>query len=188
LPKPSSRLLYICLSTDIYMLLLTIHPKYISNQNSQSRYLKKLVTHWCILSYIIFAHLYLLVSIALTVTNTLLAYNFLFRVGRINLATFGAALTSPCCGHTGSSMRLSCSISDLMSAAQSCLLSVGLSTSPFQLSQSSESETLSSALSSSHLTDWRLFLQIRQTFNIWVCPPWMFFADKAGGKGDLSNN
>jgi hypothetical protein len=31
----------------------------------------------------------------------------------------------------------------------------------------------------------RLF---RRTFNVCVCPPGRFFADKAGGKGDLSYN
>jgi len=52
LPKDSLHLLYICLSTDSYKLLLTIRPKYISNWNSWSSYLKKLLTHWCILSTI----------------------------------------------------------------------------------------------------------------------------------------
>jgi len=47
---------------------------------------------------------------------------------------------------------------------------------------------LSGVLSSSLSTGWCLILLIQRTFNIWVGPPGMFFADKAGGKGDLSDN
>jgi len=150
--------------------------------------MKKLVKHWRILSYFVFTPLFLLVSIALTVTNTFSACLFDFRVGWISLGTFGAALTSRCSWHSGSSMLLSWSISDSTSAAQSSSLSFGLSKSPFQLSQSSVSEMLSGALSSSLVTGWRLILQIRQTFKIWVHPPGRSFAGKSGGKGDLSDN
>jgi len=89
---------------------------------------------------------------------------------------------------SGSSMLLSWSISDSTSAAQSSSLSVGLSKSPFQFSQSSVSEMLSGAQSSSLSTGWRLILRIWQKFNILVCPPGRSFADKGGGKGDLSVN
>jgi len=68
------------------------------------------------------------------------------------------------------------------------LLSFGLSNSPFQFSQSSVSEMLSGALSSSLLTGWCLILRTQRTFKIWVCPPGRSFANKAGGKGDLSDN
>jgi len=47
---------------------------------------------------------------------------------------------------------------------------------------------LSGVLSSSHSTGSRLFLRIRLTCNVWVPPPARSFADKGGGKGDLSNN
>jgi len=129
------------------------------------------VKHWRILSYFFFTPLFLLVSIALTVTNTISACLFVFRVGRINPETFGATLTSRRSGHSGSLMLLSCSISDSMSAAQSSSLSFGLLKSPFQLSQSSVSEMLSGAVSSSLSTGWRLILRIWRTFKIWVCSP-----------------
>jgi len=47
---------------------------------------------------------------------------------------------------------------------------------------------LSGALSPSLSTGWWLILRIRWTFNIWVRPPGRSFADKGGGKGDLSDN
>jgi len=47
---------------------------------------------------------------------------------------------------------------------------------------------LSGARSLSLSTGWRLILQIRRTFKIWVLTPGRSFADKAGGKGDLSDN
>ena len=144
--------------------------------------------HWCILSYIFFTPIFLLVSIALTVTNTFSACLIDFRVGRINPETFGAALTSDCSGHSESSMLLSYCTSDSTSATQSSSLSFGLSKSPFQLSQSLVSGMLSGALSSSLLTGWQLILRIRWRFNIWVRSPGRSFADKACGKGDLSVN
>jgi len=67
-------------------------------------------------------------------------------------------------------------------------LSFGLSKSPFHLSQYSVSEMHSGVLSSSRSTGWRLILQIRWTFNIWVRPSGKSFADKNGGKGDLPGN
>jgi len=146
------------------------------------------VKHWRILSYFFCTTLFLLVSIALSITNTFSACVFDFRVGQINLGTFGAALTSCCSGHFGFSMPSSFSISDSTSATQSSSLSFRLSKSPFQLSQSSVSEMLSGALSSSLCTGWQLILQIRWTFNIGVCPPVRSYADKAGDKGDLSDN
>jgi len=47
---------------------------------------------------------------------------------------------------------------------------------------------LTGALFPSLSTEWWLTLQIRWTFDIWVRPPGTSFADKAGGKGDLSHN
>jgi len=146
------------------------------------------VKHWCILSNFFFTPLFLLVWIALTVINSFSACLFAFHVGWINRGTFGAALTSRCSAHSGSSMLLSCSRSHSMSSAQSSLLSFGLSMSPFQLSQSSVSEMLSVVQCSSHSSGWPLILRIQQTFNIWVHPPGRSLADKSGGKGDLSDN
>jgi hypothetical protein len=92
-----------------------------------------------------------------------------------------------CSGHCRSSMLLSCCISDSLSATQLSLQSFGLSKSWFQFCQSSVSEMLAGALCSSQLTGWRLTFQIWWTCNIWVRPPGRSFADKAGGKGDLSD-
>jgi len=186
MPKDWLRLLYIFLWTDIHTLLLTIRTQYISNWNSRSCYIK-LVNHWRILSYFFFPPLFLRVSAAFTVTNNFSACLIDFRVGQTNPGTFGAALTSCCSGHSGCSMPLFCSISDSSSAAQSSSLSIGLSKWPFHCSQSSVSEILSGALSSSLWTGWRLILRIRRTFKIWVRPPGRSFADKGGGKGDLSD-
>ena len=144
--------------------------------------------HWCILPNFFFTPIFLLVWIALTVFKTVPACLFDFRVRRINLEKFGVALTSGCSGQCGSSMRSACSISDSTSAGQSSSLSYGLSKSRFQLSQSSESEMVSVALSSSLSTGWRLILRSRWTFNIWVHPPGRSIPDQGGGKGDLSDN
>ena len=187
MPKDSLRLIYIYLWTDIHTLLLTIPPYYISNWNSWSSYIKP-VNHWPILSYLFCSPLILRVSTPLTISNTFSACLFDFRVGRTNLGTFGAALTSCCPGHYGSSLQLLGPTSDSSSAAQSSSLSFGLSKSSFQFSQSSVSKMVSGALSWSLSTGWRLILQNWWTFTIWVGPPGRFFADKAGGKCDLSDN
>jgi len=150
--------------------------------------MKKQVKHWCILSDFCFTPLFLLVSIALPIINTIPACLLDFRVGQINQETFGAALTSRCSGHSGSSMLLSCSISDSTSTMQSSSLSFGLSKSPFRLSQASVSKMLSGALSSSLSTGWQLSVRILGTFNIGVRPPGRSFVDKGGGKGDLPDN
>jgi len=146
------------------------------------------VKHWRILSYFFSTPLFLLVSVTLSFINIFSAWLFDFHVGRICPGTFGAALISRCSGHSGSSMLFSCSISDSTSAVQSFWQSFGLSKSLFQLSQSSVSQMLSGALSSSLSTRWQLILRIRWTFNIWVRPPGKFFADKCGGNGDISDN
>jgi len=150
--------------------------------------MKVLVNHWRILSYCCFTPLYLLVSITLTVVITYSGCLFGLHVGRINWGTFGVALTSRCSGYSRSSMLLSLSISDSTYATQLSSLSFELSNSSFQLSQSSVSEMLSGSPSSSLLTGWRLIPLIWQAFDIWVCPLGRFFADTAGGKGDLSDN
>jgi len=161
---------------------------YISNYNSRSRYIKQLVKHWRILSYIVFTPLFLLVSIALTVVNTFSACLFDLRVGWINPGTFGVALTSCCPGHSRSSILLSCSISDSISAAEWSLLSSGLSQSPFQLNQSTVSKMVSGKLSSSLSSGWRLIIRIQQIFNIWVRSLGKSFADRGGGKWGLSDD
>ena len=146
------------------------------------------MTHWRILSYVLSTPLFRLVSIALTVTNTVSACPFDFPVGQINTGTFGLALTSCWSGHSGSWMLLSSSIWDSTSATQSSLLSFGLSRSQLQFSQSSVSEILSGALSSPLLTRWRLILRIWWRFINLVCSPGRSFADKAGCEGDISQS
>ena len=47
---------------------------------------------------------------------------------------------------------------------------------------------LSGVISSWIPAAWRSILLIRRTFNSWVCPPRIFFAGKAGGQGDISDN
>jgi len=187
MPKDSLRLLYIYLWTDIQTIFLTIPPWYISNRTSRSCY-KKLVNHWRIPSYFSFPLVFLRVSTPLTVTNTVSACLFDFRVGRTNLSRLGASLPSCCSGHSGSSMPVFGSISDSSSAAQSSSLSFELSKSPFQFGQSLVSEMFSGTLFLSLSNGWRLILRIWQTFKIWVRPAERSFADKAGGKGDLSDN
>ena len=182
LPKDSLRPPYICLSTDILKWLLNIIPYYISNWLSRSSYIFKLVNHSCILPYLFLITWYLLVSIALTITDPCSACLFDFRVGRINQGSFGVALTSHSSGFAGSSMPLSCSISESMSAAASTSLSFGLTKSQFYLSQFSVSEIPACALSSSLSTAWQLILLIQWTFNIWIRPPVRSIADKVVAK------
>ena len=142
-------------------------------------------TYWCILSYYLLFLLFLLGSIELTITNPHSAYLFDFRVGRIDLGTFGAALTSLWSGLSGSSMQSPSSIPDSMSASQMSLLPFEFSKAPFKWSQFFVSEILSSAPDSSHWAGWRSILFSWRTFNTWVCPPGRSIAHKAGGKGDL---
>ena len=144
--------------------------------------------HWCILSDFFFTALFLLVSTALTITNTLSACLFDFRGGWIDPGTFSVVHTSCCSGHSGSSMWLPGSTLDWTSAVQLPSLSFVLSRSSCQFSQSSVSEMLSGTLLTSVSTEWWFILLIPRIFNIWVRPPGRFFADKAGGKGDLSDN
>jgi len=79
-------------------------------------------------------------------------------------------------------------MSDSTSVAQSSSVSFGLSKLPFKSSQSSMSERLSGALSSSHSTGWRLIVWIRWTFNLRVRSPGRSLADKAGGHDALSDS
>ena len=144
--------------------------------------------HWHILSFLFFTPCFLLISIALTVTNSFSAFLFDFQVGRINPWTFGAVLTSQCNGHSVSSMPLPYSISDSKSALQLSSVSFGLSKSLFLSSQSSVYEMHSSAPSPWLSTGWQLVLRLRLTCNIWVRPPGRSFAHKAGAKGDRSDN
>ena len=160
LPKGSLGLLYICLWPNIHKLLLTIRPWYISNWNSRSSYKKKAENHWRILFYVFLILLFLLSTIALSISNTSPACHFDFRVGRINAGTFGAAPTSRCSQHSASWMLLWCLLSDSMSAVKSSSLSFGLCKSPFQSSQFSVSEMLSGVRFSSLSTGWRLICLI----------------------------
>ena len=68
------------------------------------------MNHWRILSNFFFTVLFLLGSIALTITNTFSASLVDFRVGQTNPGTFGVAVTSCCSRHSGSSMPLLCYI------------------------------------------------------------------------------
>ena len=141
---------------------------------------------WRILSVFVFTPLFLLDSIALSVTNAFAACLFDFCVDRINPGTFSVALSFHCSGHSQSSKPLPCSISDSPSAAQSSLLSFGLSKSPFQFRQFLVSEMLPGVLSSSLSNGWWLILRIWWRINSWVCPPGRSFPDNASGEGDHS--
>jgi len=77
---------------------------------------------------------------------------------------------------------------DYCSAAHSSSLSLGLSKSPFQFSHLSVSKMLSGVLSSSLQIGWWLIVWIWRIFKISACPPGRSFADKYGGRGDLSDN
>jgi len=188
LPTDSLRLLYMCLSTTACMRLLTMHRQCISNWNSRSRYIQKLVKHWHILPYIVLNPIFLHLSITLILTNTCSTSPFEFHVRQMNSETFGAALTFCCSRVSGSSMPLPCSISDSKSATQACLLSLGLCMVSFQLRQFSVLEMLSGVHFSSLLTGKWSILLIRWIFQIWVHPPGRFFVYKACGKGDLSRH
>jgi len=140
------------------------------------------------MSYCFLFPLLLLVSILLTIINTYATCFFDHCVGQINPWTFGAALAFCCSGAFISLIPLSCSISDSLSASQSSLLSFGLSQLPFQSRYILVSEILSGELSLSLLADWWSTRLIHRIFNIWVCSPGRFFADRAAGAGDLSDN
>ena len=132
--------------------------------------------------------LFLYVSVALTVINTFWSILFVLHIGRINPGTYGVALTTCFTGLSEFSTTLPCSTWDSSLDSRSCLQSCGLSTSQFQISQFMVSEMLSGSLFPSQFAGWRSILQIRWTFNTWVSPPGRFFADKASGKRNLSNN
>ena len=76
------------------------------------------------------------------VKNTFSACLFDFCVGRINLATFGAVLTSHCSGHSGCSIPLPSTIPSSLSAAWSSLLAVELFKLTVKFSRSSVTEIL----------------------------------------------
>jgi len=141
-----------------------------------------------ILSNIILIPLFSLISYALTVTNTFSACLTALHVGQINPGTFVAVLTSRHSLLPGSWMPLSCSISNSTSAAQSALLSFGLSKSLLRFSKFWMSEMVSGVLSSSFSIRWPSVHLICWTSNIWVRPPGRSCADTGGGKGDRSDN
>jgi len=144
--------------------------------------------HWLNEFYCFLFPWFLVVVIVLTVRKIFSACFFDLSVGRINLGTFGAALTSSCSGVLGSSIPLSSCMSDSLFASQFSELSFGLSKSPILSSQFLVSRMLSAALSSSHTAGWRSILCIRRTFYSWLLPPRRFVAETAGGTGDLSDN
>jgi len=127
-------------------------------------------------------------EVQLAVINPFSACFVDLGAGRINPGTFDAALMTLCSGLSDALMPLPNSVWDSSSALQWSSLWFGLSRSPFQLSQFSVLEMLSVALFSSLSTGWPSILPIQHTFNTWVSSPGRFFADKAGGKGDLSDN
>jgi len=146
------------------------------------------IIHWRILSYLFLIPLFLFVSIILTVMNVVSTVFCDIRIGRINAGTFGAAMTFHWSGVCESSLPLSSSIPNWLSASQSSSLSFESYRSPLQLSQLSVSEMLSGDILSSLSAGGRSIRLIPQTFSIWVHPPGRSFADKAGGKGDFSYN
>jgi len=84
--------------------------------------------------------------------------------------------------------HFSSSMSESLSASHSSSLSFVLPQSLSQWSQFSESEMLSGVVSwSLFAVSWSI-LVIRRTFNTWLRPPGRWFAAKAGGTGDLSDN
>jgi len=145
-------------------------------------------TYWPTLSYFFLFPLFLLVSIAVTFINTVSACYIVHHVGRINLGTFGAALTCRCSGLPGASMPLSSSIWDSMLASRLSSLAFRISASPFKLSQFTKSEMLSDELCPPLPGGCWSILLIRRTFNTSVRPPGRSFADNACGNGDLSDN
>jgi len=145
-------------------------------------------TYSCILTYIFLFRLLLLISKALTITNTCSAFPFDFRVGWINPGMCGAAFSSCCSGLSESLMPLYSSISDSTSALESSSLSFRLSKSPSQFCQFWVSEMLSGGLSSSLATRRQSILLNWRTSNTCFHSPGRFFADETGGKGDLSDN
>jgi len=145
-------------------------------------------TYWPNLSYFFLFPFFLLVSIALTVINPYSAIVINLRVGQINPGTFGVALTTQCSELSEAFMPFSGYASDTLTASLSSLLSFGSFKSPFQLRQFSGSGMHSIALSSSRLAGWWSIHFIWWTFNSSVCPPGSSFADKAGGKDELSKN
>jgi len=140
------------------------------------------------LSYFFWFPLFHLVSIALTATINFSAFFFYLHDGQMNLGTFGVAQTPHCSGVSGSSMPLSRSTSDSSSASQLSSLTFQLSMSSFQLSQFAVLEMLLSALYSYLSARKRSIFLIHHAFNIWVSLTKRSFADKAGGRGDLSYN
>jgi len=122
------------------------------------------------------------------VINNFSAIFFEIHVGQINLGTLGVAIRSPCSSLSRSSMPLSSSIWDKLSASLLSSLAFGLAQSTFQSRHVSESEMLWGVLSSTISAGWRSILLILRPFKTWVHSTGRCFADKAGGKDDLSDN
>ena len=142
----------------------------------------------CILSCVVLICLFLIISIALTIRNLILACVFNFCVCQIKLGMFGVAVASRCSGFSWFSMPLSSSISDSTSTLQLSLLSFGLSKSPFQFSQFSVCEMLPDTLFSLLSTWWQSIRSIQHTLNGPICSAGRSFEHQSGGKGDHSDN
>ena len=102
--------------------------------------------------------LFLLVSIAVTTINHCSACFIDLHVGQINLGQFGAAHAFQYSGLSVTSIPISCSIVDQLSASPSLLVAFGSYKSKFQSSQFSGSAMLSDGLSSSLLAGLALIL------------------------------
>jgi len=156
---------------------------------SWSNYIKNLVKlHGSIQSYIFFIPVFLLVSIVLTVINTFSVFFIDRQIGRINVQTFDVAVTIWCYGVLESSMPLSSTMSDSLSASQLSSLSFGLSKSPFQSRKLVVSEMHSGALSLSHSAGWQPIRLIQWTFTTLVHSPGRYFGDNTGARSDVSDN
>ena len=140
------------------------------------------------MSYSALFHLFLIVSITLTVINLFSAFFLDLYVGRMKPETVGATLTSSCTWHSGSSTALSRFISDPKSASRSLSLLLPLLQSPIQWGQISAFKMLSCILSTSASADWWSIPHIWQTFHTGDHHPWRFHPGNNGCEGNLLNN
>jgi hypothetical protein len=142
-------------------------------------------TYWTIFYYLFLFPWFLLVSIAETTKNPCSAIHFHLTVGQINPWRLDLALSCLCSELSGASMLVpSCKWASWV-ASQSSLCMFGISKSQFLSNRFSVFEVVLGRLCLSVSTGCQSILLIRRTYNTWVCPPGIFFADNAGGKGDF---
>jgi len=110
------------------------------------------------------------------------------RIGWINPGTFAVALTTQYSALFQAMLPLPGSIADSSSATPSSSMSFEWSKSPFLLSQYWVFKMLSGAPASSPSAGPLWIHLIPRMSHTSVRPPRMLFADKDGGKGDLSDN